>query len=105
MVSGYFYDMDLIFKGLNKHLIKNATIAIDIGDSVYAGVHVPVQQLMIGLLDKLGYDLEHELTLRKRLSRDRTELSQVLLVFRYKGKKLSKSPKKSYDRIQTWEYF
>lgn len=81
MVAGYFTDMDLIFRELKKHVTAETKIAIDIGDSVYAGVHVPVQQLLTGILESYGYHLEKEITLRKRLSRDKTELSQVLLMF------------------------
>lgn len=90
MVAGYFADMETIFKRLRKHLSKDAKIAIDIGDSVYAGVHIPVQNIISGLLEDDGYKLEQEITLRKRLSRDKTELSQVLLVFNYKGNKSAK---------------
>ncbi len=83
MVSGYFADMNHIFSGLRQHLGASAAVIIDIGDSVYAGVHVPTQQLLCAMLEEQGYKLEHEINLRRRISRDRTELSQVLLVLKY----------------------
>ena len=85
MASGYFSDMHLIFDGLRKHLVRGATIAIDIGDSAYAGVHVPTDRLLTAILDDLGYEFCQEVNLRKRLSRDQTELRQVLLAFKYRG--------------------
>jgi tRNA G10 N-methylase Trm11 len=83
MVAGYFADMQQVFAGLRKHLAPNATIAVDIGDSIYAGVHVSTHQLLRDVLNSLGYVSEDEVVLRKRVSHDGTELSQVLLVFSY----------------------
>lgn len=82
MVSGYFSDMKRVFQGLKKHLNKNATIAIDLGDSVYGGIHVPTDKLLVSQLEDLGYLFERSINLRRRLSRDRTELRQVLLIFK-----------------------
>lgn len=84
MVLGYFQDMIEVFSGLRKHLIDGAKIAIDLGDSIYGNIHVQTDQLLVEVLEQLGYILEADITLRKRLSRNRTELRQALLIFSFK---------------------
>lgn len=81
MVWDYFQDMEEIFQGLKKHLSENAIIAIDIGDSIYGGVKVPTDELLIGMLKKLGYRAKEQVILRKRMSRSGEVLKQVLLIF------------------------
>jgi len=83
MIACYFSEMTAIFSAIRRHLVPRATVAIDIGDSSYAGVHVPVDRLLVGSLEKLDFVLSHEVVLRQRRSRDRTLLKQVLLVFTY----------------------
>lgn len=85
MVSSYFSDMTVLFDGLRKHLAKNAPLAIDIGDSVYCGIHVPTHELLKKILLSLDYEFENEIILRRRLSRDKTPLHQFLLLFKYRG--------------------
>lgn len=82
MVADYFQDIARIFDSLKKHLDKNADIAIDIGDSIYAGVKVPTDELFIDVLEKLGYKFQQSTTLRKRISRNGEILKQVLLIFK-----------------------
>ncbi|HWR35398.1 MAG TPA: DNA methyltransferase [Clostridia bacterium] len=82
MVANYFYDMDLLLKSLRSHVRENGTIAIDIGDSVYAKVHVPTDELLCSLAEALGMELRESVHLRTRVSRDTSPLKQVLLVFR-----------------------
>lgn len=82
MVASYFSDMKAVFGGIKKHLKDGAIVAVDIGDSQYSNVHVPTDKLLAGLLKAQGYILEHEITLRKRMSRGGLPLRQVLLVFR-----------------------
>ena len=105
MAAGYFSDISKIFEGLRRHLHEGSKVAIDIGDSVYAGVHIPVQQLMASILEGQGYKLIDEVILRKRLSRDRTELSQVLLVFDYKGESESQRPSFKPNWSSAWDTF
>jgi hypothetical protein len=56
-------------------------LVIDIGDSRFAGVHVPTHDFIIQIAVQLG--LEHIYTekVRERHSKDGTKLKQVLLVF------------------------
>ena len=86
MVIGYFQDMEYIFTRLRTILTQNAIIAIDIGDSIYAGIHVPTDDLLVQVLELQGYTLVDRVLLRKRTSRNQAQVSQVLLVLKYEGK-------------------
>ena len=83
MIGCYFSEITDIFRAIRSHLTPDATIAIDIGDSCYAGVHVPVDVLLSACLQGLGFVQEDSVTLRKRKSRGGMLLKQSLLVFRY----------------------
>ncbi len=41
MVGGYFRDMHIVIETLSSCIRKKGRLCIDIGDSIYAGVHVP----------------------------------------------------------------
>lgn len=85
MVASYFADMKAVFGGIKKHLKGDAVVAVDIGDSQYSNVHVATDRLLTGILQTQGFALEHEITLRRRVSRSGLPLRQVLLVFRLPG--------------------
>ncbi len=82
MVHDYFADMDTIFRNLKNQLNKKAVLAIDLGDSIYSGVHVKTDEILISVLKNIGYSFEREVILRKRQSNNGQELKQVLLIFR-----------------------
>jgi 16S rRNA G966 N2-methylase RsmD len=82
MIACYFQDMARVFSAVEHHLADDATIAIDIGDSRYGGIHVPVDRLLSACLEDLGFQKTDEVVLRRRKSRDSTPLKQCLLVFR-----------------------
>ncbi|MCY3879564.1 MAG: DNA methyltransferase [Rhodobacteraceae bacterium] len=81
MVSCFASEMHMILHALAVHTRKGGTIVIDIGDSAYAGVHVPTDQFIAQSLDAAGFDLTNEITLRQRYSRSQAKLTQKLLVF------------------------
>ena len=54
MIASYFCEMTEVFRSIRPHLTPEATIAIDIGDSCYAGIHVPVDRLLSACLEELG---------------------------------------------------
>lgn len=83
MISCYFNEITEAFRSISYHLTPNAVVAIDIGDSSYANIHVPVDDLLIICLQDIGFILEDKVILRKRWSRSGTPLKQVLLVFRF----------------------
>jgi hypothetical protein len=82
MAATYFSDMNAVFEGLKRHITRDCSLMIDIGDSAYAGVHVPTHTLLTELLTAQGFSLEREIVLRRRMSRSGEALQQFLLVFR-----------------------
>ncbi|MES2995061.1 MAG: DNA methyltransferase [Patescibacteria group bacterium] len=82
MVYDYFADMETIFGDLRGQLNKDAVLAIDLGDSIYGGVHVKTHNILVSVLENIGYVFEKEIVLRKRQSNNGQELKQVLLIFR-----------------------
>ena len=99
MIASYFSEITDIFRAIRAHLTPEATMAIDIGDSCYAGVHVPVDQLLSTCLQDLGFVQEDYVTLRQRKSRGGMLLKQSLLVFKWRP------AEKKYDkkeRIPPW---
>lgn len=82
MIHDYFSDMKAVFCGIKKQLNKNAVIAIDLGDSIYSGVHVKTDEILISIMKEIGYSFQENIVLRKRISNNGQELKQVLLIFR-----------------------
>ena len=66
MIACYFSEITGIFQEIRSHLAPKATVAIDIGDSCYAGIHVPVDQLLSACLQDLGFVKTDDVTLRRR---------------------------------------
>ncbi|MQY78707.1 MAG: hypothetical protein GH151_05850 [Bacteroidetes bacterium] len=89
MARSYFEEMDSVFSKLTKHLINNSKILIDIGDSIFANVHIPTDEILIEILIKLGYNFKEKKLLRKRRSRNKEILSQTLLLFEFKKTKVT----------------
>lgn len=83
MIASYFSEIINAFQGIRHHLVTDATIAIDIGDSCYAGVHVPVDKLLSACLQDLGFAQKDSVHLRQRRSKGGMLLHQSLLVFKY----------------------
>lgn len=102
MVASYFADMKAVFSGIKKHLRDNAILAIDIGDSLYSNVHVPTDHLLTEVLQRQGFALEHEITLRKRMSRSGLPLRQVLLIFRLSTSRQTRVLEKQPSLFPSW---
>ena len=107
MVKSYFEEMHVIFSKLRNHLTNRAIILIDIGDSIFANVHIKTDDILIEILATIGYELKEKKLLRKRRSRNKEILSQTLLVLEF-----DKSAYKSEIRqklqifnIENWEHF
>ena len=99
MIASYFTEMTDIFRAIRSHLTREAIIAIDIGDSCYAGIHVPVDDLLSACLQELGFVQDDSVTLRKRKSRGGMLLKQSLIVFRCASKRNRGNSKK---QILNW---
>ncbi len=89
MIEEYFNDLYRIFANVRHHLNHNSILAIDIGDSEYAGVHIPSDHYVNLLLNDLGFTSIENIPLRSRRSRSGTSLVQSLLVFRYSNRNSS----------------
>ena len=85
MVACFSSEMHAMLQALAAHTRRGGTIVIDIGDSAYAGVHVPTDRFIAESLDLAGFDLRHEVVLRQRYSRSQMKLTQKLLVFKSKA--------------------
>lgn len=89
MVAAYFVDMEKVIQGLYHHTTDEAVVCIDIGDSRYGGIHVPTHSLLVDVAQKVGFVLSEAVTLRSRLSKDKTPLTQQLLIFKKSPKRLN----------------
>lgn len=85
MVRCYFDEMAEFFSGLAGHLAPGADVLVDLGDSVFSGVHVRTDRILAEVIAGYGYRLRKRVVLRQRRSRNGASLSQVLLVFKYDG--------------------
>jgi tRNA G10 N-methylase Trm11 len=83
MAKSYFEEMYQIFNDCKKHLINDSKILIDIGDSIFCGVHISTDEILAELMTGLGFELIDKKVLRKRRSRNKEVLTQSLLVFNY----------------------
>lgn len=81
MVQTYFSDMHEALLPAFRALQEGGRVCVDIGDSVYGGIHVPTDQLLVEIGEKLGFRLLDDVTLRERMSRSGQKLRQSLLVF------------------------
>jgi hypothetical protein len=81
MVGGYFRGMSAVFDSLAKCLRRRARVCVDIGDSIYAGVHVPTDDLLVEVAEACGFEAVERLHLRRRTSKGGQHLRQQLLVF------------------------
>lgn len=86
MAKSYFEEMYRIFRDCKQHLINNAKILIDIGDSIFCGVHINTDEILIELMTELDFKLIDNKILRKRRSRNKEVLTQSLLAFQYSCK-------------------
>lgn len=106
MIESYFSEITDAFRSIRKHLVDDATLAIDIGDSCYAGVHVPVDKLLSACLQDLGFVHEQSVPLRQRRSKSGMLLKQLLLVFKYNPQMSPFQTKVSISQWNTdWQKF
>lgn len=82
MVNGYFNDMDIVFRKLSCSIKRDGLFTMDIGDSQFAGVHIPTHQILADICKEYGFTLFDNEILRQRKSKNGMVLSQRLLRFR-----------------------
>ena len=106
MIASYFAELCQVFEGISKHMVQGGVVAIDIGDSNYGGVHVPVDELLVRCLSPMGFSLEEMIDLRKRRSKNGFPLKQVLLIFKYKRSEANgKVRRVEANWRKSWNYF
>lgn len=93
MVAGYFHDMDKVIERLSHAMKDNGYFIMDIGDSQFAGVHIPTHKILIQICESYSFELYGEDVLRERRSKNGMTLSQRLLKFRLHRKE---SPKEVF---------
>ena len=82
MFAGYFRDMDTVIQKLSKSVKPGGLFTMDIGDSQFAGVHIPTHQILSNICVQYGFSLYDEEILRKRRSKNGMILTQRLLRYR-----------------------
>lgn len=82
MVAGYFCDMDKVIEKLSVSVKNGGLFTMDIGDSQFAGVHIPTHQILTEICVNHGFKLYDEEVLRHRRSKNGMVLSQRLLRYR-----------------------
>ena len=82
MVAGYFRDMDIVIDRLAHAMKDHGIFIMDIGDSQFAGVHIPTHEILVTICKNHGFELYAEEILRERRSKNGMTLSQRLLKFR-----------------------
>jgi len=101
LVRGYCSDTELWLANCKQMMKPNAKIVIDIGDSRFAGVHVPTDMFITKIAESLGLKLIDTELVRKRTSKDGTPLKQVLLTFeKTSTKKTASLQSSSTDRVK-----
>lgn len=85
MAKCYFTEMHELFSGLTKHLNNNARLYVDLGDSIFGGVHIPTDLILNEVLEAIGYQFDERIVLRERRSRNNQIVSQFLIKYRYKN--------------------
>jgi len=82
LILQYFDEMAQFFKNLSSYVLPTGYIFIDIGDSIFAGIHIPTHKFLVMLAEKYGFKLEDQYMIRSRRSRKGKYVGQYLLTFR-----------------------
>ncbi|WP_447636914.1 hypothetical protein [Flavobacterium microcysteis] len=80
MIRDYFFDMKIVFENVYSYTLKGGYFCIDIGDSIYGGIHIPTDKIFIEILKELQFKIEEVIILRKRKSKDGSPLEQLLII-------------------------
>lgn len=80
MIKDYFFDMQEVFHHTYQYLKPGGLACIDIGDSIYGGIHIPTDEMLIDLLLNSGFKLIDNIKLRSRRSKSGALVKQMLIV-------------------------
>jgi DNA modification methylase len=82
MVHQYFSDMNNFLKNAATYTLPSGSMFIDIGDSVFCGIHIPTHEFVKLLAEKAGFKFESARIVRSRRSRGGGKVGQYLLQFK-----------------------
>lgn len=82
MIAGYFEHMKEVAAGIYDSIKVGSPVCVDIGDSVYGGIHVATHEILRDVFIGERLVFEDEIVLRTRFSNKGHRLSQRLLIFR-----------------------
>jgi hypothetical protein len=82
MVRDYFYDMQIVFNNVFSYTMDGGFFCIDIGDSIYGGIHIPTDKIFLEMLRTTNFNIEEVIKLRDRKSKDGSKLEQTLIICR-----------------------
>jgi hypothetical protein len=85
LVRGYATDTELWLENCQKKLKAGSRLVIDIGDSKFAGIHVPTDEFILEIAKMLGFKHVATEMVRARKSKDGSTLKQVLLILEKRG--------------------
>lgn len=80
MINDYFFDMDLTIKNLFVYLKSGGLAYIDIGDSIYGGIHIKTDEILIDIFKRNGFLFKDNVLLRKRKSKSGVLVKQTLII-------------------------
>ncbi|WP_009518216.1 DNA methyltransferase [Hydrogenophaga sp. PBC] len=86
LVRRYCSDAEVWLRNCFQLLSAGGRAVIDIGDSRFAGVHVPTEKFLEQIAEGVGFEIYDAELVRNRTSKDGSTLSQVLLVLEKPGK-------------------
>ncbi len=90
LVRRYFSDAWIWLGNIAKVLTDDGTAIVDIGDSRFSGIHIPVPALLASIGEQVGLRCVERREVRKRRSYDGGKLTQELLIFKAVKKGTSK---------------
>lgn len=108
MAAGYFEEMGIVFKGLYKHMKIGGIAAIDIGDSLYGGIHVPTHDILSEISQDFGFATLDIVKLRERRSKSGAPLTQSLIILEKRdldNKPISGIGRQDCDIPHKWDMF
>jgi DNA modification methylase len=82
MVHQYFSDMNNFLKNAATYTLPSGSMFIDIGDSVFCGIHIPTHEFIKLLAEKAGFKFELVRVVRSRRSRGGGSVGQYLFQFK-----------------------
>lgn len=107
MIIAYFNDMNEVFESLSRAIKDRGKLILDIGDSQFAGVHVPTHEILIEIAKNHGFVLYENEVIRTRKSKSGLELTQRILRFNL-SKKVnrlkSEYEKEAYEFLKKMKY-